>query len=346
MDPFPPKRPRARPRRRRPTNDLRATAPGETNPTDDLNRPCEADARGTTTPARTPFSATNRQIRISPIRLIDAEGEQQGVVPTDQALRMAQDAGLDLVEIAPNVRPPVCRILDYGKWKYEQQKKNDKQRAQQRHTGLKEVKIRTTKIDPHDLGIKTNNAKRFLEQGHKVQVTLQYRGREMAHQEIGRDIMDGIKRELFMISKVEQDFRMQGRRGNMVLSPEKRDPKKVRAPGEGESITVGTRGVPLNEPGDKNGRAGGPGDTDGEAPKAPRKQVFPDRKPADAPPPATPVMNPDGTPAATSTSSEDAADAPRKRASFGLPARNADDAVLPKEQDQDQETPEPVGAES
>ena len=291
------------------------------------------------------FHRHNRQIRISPIRLIDENGEMQGVVATDQALRRAQDAGLDLVEIAANVRPPVCRILDYGKWKYEQQKKNQKARAQQRHTGLKEVKIKTTKIDPHDLGIKVNNAKRFLEQGYKVQVTLQYRGREMAHQELGRDIMDGIKRELFMISKVEQDFRMQGRRGNMVLAPEERDGKKVTAPAEGERITVGTKGVPLNEA----GKAGANGQKPGGG--GPRKNVFPERKAApgeasDAPvgppteaqdaaplPPATPV---DG--------SETPSEAPRKKASFGIPARNADDAVIPTEPEADAKEPEPAGA--
>ncbi len=250
------------------------------------------------------FFRHNRQIRISPIRLIDAEGEMQGVVATDQALRMAQDAGLDLVEIAPNVRPPVCRILDYGKWKYEQQKKTDKQRASQRHTGLKEVKIRTTKIDPHDLGIKTNNARRFLEQGYKVQVTLQYRGREMAHQEIGRDIMDSVKRELFMISKVEQDFRMQGRRGNMVLSPDTKDAKKVRAPDVGEVITVGTKGTAIADaPHKPIVDAAAPGET-----KAPKKKLFPDRLPSTEPAEETEA---------------------KPKATFGLPPRNAEDAVIP-----------------
>ncbi|MEM1013027.1 MAG: translation initiation factor IF-3, partial [Planctomycetota bacterium] len=256
------------------------------------------------------FFRHNRQIRISPIRLIDADGEMQGVVPTDQALRMAQDAGLDLVEIAPNVRPPVCRILDYGKWKYEQQKKSDKQRAQQRHTGLKEVKIKTTKIDPHDLKIKTDRARKFLEDGHKVQITLQYRGREMAHQDIGQDLLNGVKRELFMISKVEQDFRMQGRRGNMVLSPDKKDPKKVRAPEPGEPITVGTKGVPLAE-------AGPAGDASkDEVVKPARKSLFPSRQPTQA------------------TAEGEAP--PKPKATFGLPPRNSDDAVIPAPSDSEE----------
>ena len=193
------------------------------------------------------FFRHNRQIRISPVRLIDHNDEMVGVVPTDQALRMAQEAGLDLVEVAPNVRPPVCKILDYGKWKYQQQKKEDKQRAAQRHSTLKEVKIRTTKIDQHDLMIKIKHAREFLAEGHKVQFTLQYRGREMAHQEIGLEIMDKVKRELFMVGKVEQDFRMMGKRGTMVLAPDRKDPTKVKPPAPGERITVGTRGIRLDQ---------------------------------------------------------------------------------------------------
>lgn len=193
------------------------------------------------------FFRHNRQIRISPVRLIDQNDEMVGVIPTDQALKMAQDAGLDLVEVAPNVRPPVCKILDYGKWKYQQQKKEDRQRAAQRHTTLKEVKIRTTKIDQHDLMIKIKHAREFLEDGHKVQFSLQYRGREMAHQELGLELMDKVKRELFMFSKVEQDFRMMGRRGTMVLAPDRKDASKVKPPGPGERITVGTRGVRLDQ---------------------------------------------------------------------------------------------------
>jgi len=264
------------------------------------------------------FFRHNRQIRISPIRLIDENGEMQGVVPTDKALRQAQDAGLDLVEIAPNVRPPVCRILDYGKWKYEQQKKNDKQRAQQRHTGLKEVKIKTTKIDPHDLGIKVERARKFLEQGHKVQVTLQYRGREMAHQDIGQDMLNEVKRDLFMISKVEQDFRMQGRRGNMVLAPDKKDPKKVKPPAPGERITVGTKGQAINEAPAEDAKV-----KPTEVAKPARKTLFPQRGPSAAPADANAEQP---KPAAEG---EAPAEAPKKRASFGLPPRNSDDAVIP-----------------
>ena len=166
------------------------------------------------------------------MRLIDQDENQVGVVPTADAQRMAQDAGLDLVEVAPNARPPVCKILDYGKWRYQQQKKEDKSRASSRAGQLKEVKIKTVRIGDHDLLIKTERAKKFLEEGHKVQFTLQYRGREMAHQELGREIFDKIKKNLFMVSKVEQDMKMMGRRISMVLQPDHKDPTKVKPLGE------------------------------------------------------------------------------------------------------------------
>ena len=166
------------------------------------------------------------------MRLIDQHETQIGVVPTADAQRMAQDAGLDLVEVAPNARPPVCKILDYGKWRYQQQKKEDKSRASSRAGQLKEVKIKTVRIGDHDLMIKTERAKKFLEEGHKVQFTLQYRGREMAHQELGREIFDKIKKNLFMVSKVEQDMKMMGRRISMVLQPDHKDPTKVKPLGE------------------------------------------------------------------------------------------------------------------
>ncbi len=167
----------------------------------------------------------NEQIRISPVRLIDDKDEQIGIVPTREALQRAREAGLDLVEVAPQARPPVCRILDYGKWRYQQRKKESKS-AKHKGGQLKEVKIRTTRISDHDLGIKTNNARKFLEEGNKVQFVLQYRGREMAHQELGREIFDKVKRELFFISKVEQDIRPMGRRISMVLQPDHKDPTK------------------------------------------------------------------------------------------------------------------------
>jgi translation initiation factor IF-3 len=143
---------------------------------------------------------------------------------------MAQEAGLDLVEVAPTARPPVCKILDYGKWRYQQQKKEDKSRASSRAGQLKELKLKTVKIGEHDLMIKINHAKEFLKEGNKVQFTLQFRGREMAHQELGRDIFKKIKKNCSWCSKVERDSKMEGRRMTMVLQPDHKQPGANKTP--------------------------------------------------------------------------------------------------------------------
>lgn len=161
--------------------------------------------------------------------MINDKEEQIGIVPTAEALRMAREAGLDLVEVAPTARPPVCRIMDYGKWRYQQQKKEDKSRASNRGGQLKEVKFRTVKIGDHDLMIKVNHARQFLKEGNKVQFTLQFRGREMAHIDLGREIMNKVKQELFMVSKVERDAKMEGRRMTMVLQPDSTKAAKAAA---------------------------------------------------------------------------------------------------------------------
>src|SRR6059058_1257809 len=184
----------------------------------------------------------NHQIRISPIRLINAADEQAGIVSTSDALRQAQEAGMDLVEVAPNARPPVCKIMDYGKWRYQQQKKEDKSRASVRGGQLKELKLRTVKIGDHDLMIKVNHAREFLKEGNKVQFTLQFRGREMAHLELGRDIFTKIKSELWPVSKVERDAKMEGRRMTLVLQPDRKAPgAKPPAPGQTERVPQGHR---------------------------------------------------------------------------------------------------------
>lgn len=162
----------------------------------------------------------NEQIRISPVRLVNDKEEQVGIIPTAEALRMARDAGLDLVMVAPTAKPPVCRIMDYGKWRYQQQKKEDRSRASSRSGQLKELKFKTVKIGDHDLLIKINHARQFLKDGNKVQFTLQFRGREMAHLELGRDIFTKIKQELYLVSKVERDAKLEGRRMTLVLQPD------------------------------------------------------------------------------------------------------------------------------
>ena len=184
----------------------------------------------------------NEQIRISPIRLVNDKEEQVGIVSTSEALRMAREAGLDLVEVAPNARPPVCRIMDYGKWRYQQQKKEDKSRASSRAGQLKELKMRTVKIGDHDLMIKINHAKVFLEEGNKVQFTLQFKGREMAHIDLGRELFRKIEKELFPVSKVERPAKMEGRRMTIVLQPDKKTPQQLaKGPGGGGAAGAGER---------------------------------------------------------------------------------------------------------
>ena len=173
----------------------------------------------------------NESIRVSPVRLIDADGSQVGIVEKQQALARAQEAGLDLVEVAPRSKPPVCRIMDYGKWKYEQKKKERKAKAHRHGTGMKEVRIRTPKISKHDLDIKVGHAREFIERGDRVQFTLRFRGREMAHIDLGQEVLNSIKAALADVSKVERDFRMEGRRLTMVLaSTVKSRPAKRESP--------------------------------------------------------------------------------------------------------------------
>lgn len=138
---------------------------------------------------------------------------------TSDAIALAEDSGLDLVEVSPNASPPVCKILDYGKYKYEQQKKAAEARKKQKTVDVKEVKIRPG-IEKHDYDVKMRNARRFLEKGDKVKVTMRFRGREMAHQDIGYELLSKMREELADISKVEFQPKMEGRQIIMVLAPE------------------------------------------------------------------------------------------------------------------------------
>ena len=159
----------------------------------------------------------NEQIRLSPIRLIDDVGGQRGVVPTDEALKMAREVGLDLVEVSPNERPPVCKIMDYGKHKYLQSKKLKQKHHEQK---MKEVRIRP-KTDPHDRQIKMEHARGFLAHGDRVQFTMIFRGRERFHQDIGNEAFNEIVTLLADISKVERPPKMLGKRMTMILVPSK-----------------------------------------------------------------------------------------------------------------------------
>lgn len=162
----------------------------------------------------------NERIRTPQVRLIDADGQMVGVVTIDKALRAAEDAGLDLVEISPNVDPPVCKILDYGKYRYEQQKKAAEARKNQKIVELKEIKLRPN-IEEHDYQVKLRNATRFIEEGDKVKFTLRFRGREMAHQELGRQVLERVKADMASTTKIEFEPKMEGRQMVMILVPEK-----------------------------------------------------------------------------------------------------------------------------
>ncbi|MCB9963553.1 MAG: translation initiation factor IF-3 [Rhodospirillales bacterium] len=159
----------------------------------------------------------NDRIRAPEVRLIGPEGEMIGVVSAREALRQAEEYGLDLVEISPNAEPPVCKILDYGKYKYEQQKKAAEARKHQKTVEVKEIKVRPA-IGEHDYQVKYKAARKFLEDGNKVKVTLRLRGREMAHQDLVMEVMNRLKQELSDLSKVDMEPKMEGRQVVMVLS--------------------------------------------------------------------------------------------------------------------------------
>ena len=152
------------------------------------------------------------------MRLVREDGSMVGVVTTREAISMAADAGLDLVEVSPNAEPPVCKILDLGKFKYEEQKRKNEARKKQKVIEVKEIKLRPG-IDIHDYDVKMRSIHRFLEEGDKVKVTMRFRGREMVHQELGMQVLDRVKAELESRAKVEQWPRLEGRQMTMVMAP-------------------------------------------------------------------------------------------------------------------------------
>ena len=159
-------------------------------------------------------------IRSPEIRLIDENGDNHGAVTPAHAIAMAEEVGLDVVEISPNANPPVCKIMDFGKFKYESQKKAAEAKKKQKVIEVKEVKFRPN-IDTHDYDVKMRNVNRFLEAGDKVKVTLRFRGREMAHQEIGRDLLKKIAADIEDVAKVESMPKMEGRQMIMVVAPQR-----------------------------------------------------------------------------------------------------------------------------
>ncbi len=167
----------------------------------------------------------NERIRVREVRLIDEDGVQLGVVPVTEALQLARERGLDLVEVAPNAVPPVCRILDYGKFKYEQSKKEREARKHQHNVVLREIRMKA-KIDDHDVDFKTRTVEKLLKEGDKVKVTVMFRGREMAHPQIGKALLDRVYERVKDLSTVEKPASMEGRHMTMILTPGTPKPAK------------------------------------------------------------------------------------------------------------------------
>ena len=160
----------------------------------------------------------NAQIRISPLRVIAPDGSQLGIMERDAALAQAEAQGLDLVEVAPMARPPVVRIMDYGKFKFEQAKMARQAKKKQHVIHLKEVKYRPG-IDDHDFETKTKHARRFLEEGNKVKVTMMFRGRQVAHPELGKQVLDRVAADVADLGKIESDAKLEGKNMTMILAP-------------------------------------------------------------------------------------------------------------------------------
>jgi len=161
----------------------------------------------------------NGGIRAEKVRLIDESNNQVGIVDRNFALEKAREAGLDLVEVSPTSEPPVCRIMDYGKWLYEQKRKIREARKKTHHAGgLKEIRLRP-ETDQHDIDIKVNHAREFIEKGHKVQFTLVFRGRQLAHQDKGRELLNKIAESMADMAKIDQQSRLLGKRMSLVVAP-------------------------------------------------------------------------------------------------------------------------------
>ncbi|HMC37846.1 MAG TPA: translation initiation factor IF-3 [Actinomycetota bacterium] len=190
----------------------------------------------------------NERIRAPQVRLVGADGAQIGIVSIQDAMRRAQELDLDLVEVAPQANPPVCRIMDYGKFKYERDVRQKEARKKQVRVEVKEMKMRP-KIDPHDYATKKGHIERFLHQGARVKVTIMFRGREMAHTELGRKLLDRLTADLAELATVDAYPKLDGRNMVMVLAPLKRPPARVvkdggqpeRDEGDGESAAPAPR---------------------------------------------------------------------------------------------------------
>jgi translation initiation factor IF-3 len=184
-------------------------------------------------PERDP-TRINERIRVSEVRLVDEDGSQIGVIPTDEALKMAHDRDLDLVEVAPQSRPPVARLLDYSKYKYEQEQKAKAARKHQQQVNVREIKLRP-KIATHDYETKKGHVERFLRQGDKVKVTIMFRGREQAHPERGRMLLERLFEDIGELAVIEQQPEQEGRNMHMLLAPGREAARPEQRPEEAES---------------------------------------------------------------------------------------------------------------
>ena len=169
----------------------------------------------------------NEEIRIKEVRVTDANGEQLGIMATRDALRLAEDQHLDLVEVAPKARPPVCRIMDFGKYRYEQQKREKEAKKKQKVITIKEVKLRPN-IEQHDFDVKLKNASRFVEEGNKVKITIMFRGRELSHPELGNALLDRAVETLGDTVTVERAAKLEGKNMTMVVSPKTQKSVKIK----------------------------------------------------------------------------------------------------------------------
>lgn len=165
------------------------------------------------------------------MRLVGIDGEQLGVISLSEALKLAEEEGFDLVEISPNANPPVCKIIDWGKFKYEQQKQSRTQKKKQKNVEVKGIRL-SSKIGEHDLQTKAKHARKFMEAGNKVKVRLIFKGREIVHKDIGADVLRKFAHELEEIAQIDQDIAFTGREVNMILSPKKKDGKDTNAENE------------------------------------------------------------------------------------------------------------------
>ncbi len=173
---------------------------------------------------KTPQVRVNNDIRAREVRVIDPEGNMLGVMPAREGQRQAELRNLDLIEVAPKAKPPVCKIMDYGKYVYEVQKKEKHQRKQQQQQQMKEIRFKPN-IQEHDFNFKTRHAREFIESGNKVKATVMFRGREMAHKDFGRDVIDRFVEELSDIAKIDSPVKSEGRFINVVMAPDKKGKK-------------------------------------------------------------------------------------------------------------------------